>query len=103
MTETNTQRKFREYATRFDLLLEHLNDDLLPTLVVALNTHVSPQHFGKLSLSAEPIPLNERNLTDTRTRIGVLLEYALAFQLHEVLKGGTYTAGFLVANQFPDK
>lgn len=102
MPESNTQQLFKEYATRFQELLEHLNNELLPRLVDTINTHVSPQHFGKLSLSAEPIPLNERNLTDTRTRIGVLLEYALAFELHKVLEGGTYSAGFLVANQFPD-
>ncbi|AXH00730.1 hypothetical protein DVJ83_16425 (plasmid) [Deinococcus wulumuqiensis] len=94
-----TLQLFNDYHHRFDELLVHLNEELLPSLITSLNNS-SPQHFGKLD--HEPLPKNERNLTDARTRIGVLLEYALAFALDDVLKHGDYRAGFLVANQFPD-
>jgi len=94
---------FQVYHTRFPAVLEALNDDLLPRIVERMNSGVNSELIAKLP--SERLPTNERNLTDARTRIGVLLEYTLARYIDDELvglPGNTYRMGFVVANQYPD-
>ena len=69
-----------------------MNNDTLPRAV--------PLYHGDL------LPTNERNLTDVRTRIGVLLEYEFARAVSESLPPTVREHGieltYVVANQFPD-
>ena len=52
------------------------------------------------------LPTNQRNLTDVRVRLGVLLEYELAKAVNASLPSEIKDAGlvltYVVANQFPD-
>lgn len=55
--------------------------------------------------NGERIPTNERNLTDTRNRIGLILEYELARISNEILNENRITDlfwSYTVANRFPD-
>lgn len=54
-------------------ILDCLQSDLLAEAVRRINQQELP--FYMVLYEDEPIPTNERNLTDVRTRRGVLLEY----------------------------
>jgi hypothetical protein len=56
-------------------------------------------------LPSERLPTHQRNLTDARTRIGVLLEYSFALALQNALQGNnatSYRISYVVANRYPD-
>jgi hypothetical protein len=79
------------------------NTEILPKVLHQLNQSISLHQIAKLE--EERLPENERNLTDARTRIGVLLEYSLAICLDSFLApilGPGYLISFVVANKFPD-
>ena len=69
-----------------------MNNDTLPRAVALFPEDV--------------LPTNERNLTDVRTRIGILLEYefaqAVTASLPRRIKKSGLTLTYVVANQFPD-
>ena len=53
----------------------------------------------------EQIPVNERNLTDVRTRMGVLIEFELARLSNDLLRENNINGifwSYVVANRFPD-
>src|SRR5205807_1048982 len=84
-------------------VIEAFNEQLLPEAIRDLNQGIASHQIARLS--SERLPENERNLTDTRTRIGVLLEYSLGLCLDERLGrllGRRYRLGFVVTNKFPD-
>ena len=78
-----------ELLTRATTLM---NNDTLPTAVPLFPDDV--------------LPTNQRNLTDVRTRIGVLLEYEFAKAVNASLppeiKGEGLALTYVIANQFPD-
>ena len=99
--------QLRQLLSRYDdaprALVDAFNDDILPSAVDALNRTVSVRQISKLV--TERLPQNERNLTDARTRLGVLLEYALATVINAEWQqklGGEYALAFVVANRYPD-
>ncbi|PKU94600.1 hypothetical protein [Bifidobacterium pseudolongum] len=61
---------------------------------------------GKMALySGETIPTNERNLSDVRTRMGLLIEFelaALSNNLFDELELDEYFWTYVTANRFPD-
>ena len=59
-----------------EAVLRYLNEDLIPQAVTLMNNETLP---SEVSLFPEDVlPTNQRNLTDVRTRIGILLEYDFA-------------------------
>lgn len=101
--DSNTLRELLSNCERSgDKLVSVMNNDILPTAVTKLNEK-SRRRMGKLK--SEKLPRNERNLTDARTRIGILLEYSLAdiidSQWQEMLRG-EHTLAYVVINRFPD-
>lgn len=67
-----------------------------------INTGVSRDLMCRL---ANEVPPNEtRHLTDTRTRVSTLLEYALGYEANEILreKGGNQWLSCVLWNVFPD-
>lgn len=84
-------------------LIGVFNEVVLPRVVSQMNLEMSPHQIAKLA--SEKLPENERNLTDARTRIGVLLEYSLAIYLDKLFTeeiGPEHRVGFVVAHKFPD-
>ena len=69
-----------------------MNNDTLPSAVALF-----PQ---------DVLPSNQRNLTDVRTRIGILLEYefakAIIASLTSAVKAQGVALTYVIANQFPD-
>lgn len=80
-----------------------LRNDYFPELMNRFNSENSRKRFGLYR--NEQIPANERNLTDVRTRMGVLIEFELARLSNEILPEMGISDifwSYVVANRFPD-
>lgn len=84
-------------------IAQWLRTEYFPEIVSHFNHESSRKRFGLYQ--NEQIPANERNLTDVRTRMGVLIEFELARISNDFLS----TMGindifwsYVVANRFPD-
>lgn len=80
-----------------------LRAEFLPRLMTRFNTSDVRRRLGLYA--GERIPENERNLTDVRTRIGVIIEYELARLSNDLLREDGINDLFwtyVVANRFPD-
>ena len=84
-------------------LSKWLRDTYFPELMDRFNRESSRKRFGLYQ--KEQIPVNERNLTDVRTRMGTLIEFELARISNELLPElGILDLfwSYVVANRFPD-
>lgn len=80
-----------------------LREAYFPELKNRFNAEDSRKRFGLYK--GEKMPTNERNLTDVRTRLGVLIEFELARLSNELLaEFGIHDLfwSYVVANRFPD-
>lgn len=80
-----------------------LRKQYFPEIMSRYNLESSRKRFGLYR--NEQIPSNERNLTDVRTRMGVLIEFELARLSNEILPElGIEDVfwSYVVANRFPD-
>ncbi len=75
---------------------------LIGRAVERINQGVSKTLTARLA--SETPPLDPRHLTDTRTRVSTLLEYALAYELNHLLieEGEGRSASAVLWNVFPD-
>lgn len=76
--------------------------ELIGRAVAQINQGVSKTLTARLA--SETPPLDSRHLTDTRTRVSTLLEYALAYELNNLLiaEGEGRSASAVLWNVFPD-
>ena len=85
-------------------VLKYLTNHLLPQAVKILNEDMLPR-VVPLFLD-DTLPTNQRNLTDVRTRIGILLEYefakAVTASLPSAVREQDIELTYVIANQFPD-
>ena len=84
-------------------LTQRLRNEYFPEIVDRFNSEDSRRRFGLYQ--NERIPVNERNLTDVRTRMGVLIEFELARISNELLCSfgiNDVFWSYVVANRFPD-
>jgi hypothetical protein len=80
-----------------------LRQSYFPEIVRRFNSENSRKRFGLYQ--NEQIPMNERNLTDVRTRMGVLIEFEIARISNELLPEAGIDDifwSYVVANRFPD-
>lgn len=80
-----------------------LRNEYLAEIVQRFNSEQSRKRFALYQ--GEKIPANERNLTDVRTRMGILIEFELARLSNIILEENGITDIFwtyVVANRFPD-
>ncbi len=80
-----------------------LRNHYFPEIIARFNHAESRKRFGLYQ--GERIPANERNLTDVRTRMGVLIEFELARISNELLPEygiDDVFWSYVVANRFPD-
>jgi len=99
----NDIRKFLFSDTDTLETLDWLNDSFLPEIVEHLNTTDVRRRLG--IYAGERIPDNERNLTDVRNRVSLIIEYEMArvaTRLMEELKINDIFWSYVVANRFPD-
>ncbi|MGH9857653.1 MAG: hypothetical protein ACRD4B_07405, partial [Acidobacteriota bacterium] len=73
-------------VTDSEAILRVLRTDILPHAVRQMNEELLPFQFALYK--DDRVPTNQRNLTDVRTRMGVLLEYELAKAINHVLGEG---------------
>ena len=88
---------------RPDITSQWLRNEYFPLIMDRYNSESSRKRFGLYQ--NEQIPANERNLTDVRTRMGVLIEFELARISNELLPELGITDifwSYVVANRFPD-
>ena len=86
-----------------DKIAKWLRKQYFPEVMNRYNLETSRKRFGLYR--NERIPSNERNLTDVRTRMGVLIEFELARLSNEILlELGIEDVfwSYVVANRFPD-
>lgn len=97
---TDVESAIRGGASEFVGLL---NATLMEECVQRVNDRFSLRFMSKLA--TERLPTHQRNLTDARTRIGILLEYSFALALQDALEtNGTsgYRMSYVVTNRYPD-
>lgn len=78
---------------------------LLPNAVVNVNEFFSPRQLIKRSRDAEPLPIEKRQLSSYRTRIGTMLEYAISTFVDADIKSqfaDDLRLTFAVAHEYPD-
>lgn len=85
-------------------VLRYLDEELVPQAVRIMNEDTLP--LAVVLFPDDALPTNQRNLTDVRTRIGILLEYEFAKAVTEALPAAIKDQGialtYVIANQFPD-
>lgn len=80
-----------------------LQETFVPTVIKDLNSTDVRRRLG--IYAGEKIPENERNLTDVRNRVSLIIEYELARIATRILEGMKIDDIFwtyVVANRFPD-
>jgi hypothetical protein len=80
-----------------------LRDEYLPHLIQRFNVSNVRKRLGLYQ--GEKIPDNERNLTDVRNRVSLIIEYELARLSNDILKDHGVEElfwSYVVANRFPD-
>ena len=78
---------------------------LLTEAVAEVNANFSPQHLAKPSRQIEPLPTDTRQLSSYRTRIGIVLEYALSTTMARLLNekyDNQYLLTFATSHEYPD-
>ena len=84
-------------------MVDWLHEQYLPEIQRRLNSLDSRRRLALFG--GEKIPTNERNLTDSRNRVGLILEYELARHSNDLLKEAGIEDlfwSYVVANRFPD-
>ena len=83
--------------------LAFLTDEFIPAIVAKLNESDTRRRMALYG--GDRVPENERNLTDVRNRMSLLIEYKLAWIGNDVMEAHGITDLFwanVVANRFPD-
>ena len=83
--------------------LAFLTDEFIPGVVAKLNESGTRRRMALYG--GDRVPENERNLTDVRNRMSLLIEYKLAWIGNDVMEAHGITDLFwanVVANRFPD-
>lgn len=80
-----------------------LRTTYLPALIDEFNQESCRKRLGLYQ--GEVIPRNERNLTDVRTRVGLIIEYEIARLSNQILEAAGVDDlfwAYVVSNRFPD-
>lgn len=83
--------------------LAYLRETLLPTAVDRMNSSTLPLQCSRFETDA--VPTNQRNLTDVRNRVSLILEYELGKAIHDSIPAPLseeWPLNFVIANRFPD-
>lgn len=83
--------------------LHWLNSEFIPEIITRFNTTDVRRRLGLYA--GEKIPENERNLTDVRNRVSLIIEYEMARIATRVLEDHGIQDifwSYVVANRFPD-
>ncbi len=94
---------YQNTGTVLETIEHFLENELVPEAVTSLNDSCLQRRL--LVFDDEKLPTNQRNLTDFRTRLGVLIEYEFGRALDELLASKGLTDAqvvYVVANRFPD-
>lgn len=77
--------KIVDEGVGLDKKIELLNDHILPKVKNVLNNQYVSKNIARLPKDQEPIPSHPRNVTEVRTRVGLLIEFSLGNILQDKL------------------
>lgn len=89
--------------TDSEAILDALRNLVIPRCIELMNNDLLPKQFALHP--DDPIPTNQRNLTDVRTRMGVLLEYEFAKVVNTAIGpdiNEKVCLTYVISNKFPD-
>lgn len=69
-----------------ELLVDYFNTDILPRTIDLVNIHFASRRLAKLGRNAEPLPIEQRQLSSYRTRLGTMLEYSLGSEIDKIIE-----------------
>ena len=78
---------------------------ILPTVVDDVNKVFAPRQLIKRDRITEPLPIDKRQLSSYRTRLGTMLEYAMSSYMDAIINkafGSDLRLTFAVAHEYPD-
>lgn len=90
-------KDIEEIALWFDELVRFASDKI--------NREFSPRRLIKGSRAEEPLPIDTRQLSSFRTRIGTMLEYALSTEVDKIIRefnSDDFFFTFAVSHEYPD-
>ena len=105
MDEPNLSQLLSASVNPADQACAFFNKFLLPEAVGRVNSEFAPARLWKLSREREPLPVDTRQLSSYRTRMGTVLEYALSTAIQQSLRtryGEELFLTFAVAHEYPD-
>lgn len=80
-------------------------DSVVSTAAEEVNADFARRRLSKGTRLSEPLPIDTRQLSSYRTRIGTMLEYAISTEVDRVVRtalGDGYYFTFAVAHEYPD-
>ena len=80
-------------------------DEMVQKAADLLNTNFSPRRLCKAPRNIEPLPIEKKQLSSYRTRIGTMLEYGLGSEVDSMLAkehGKRLSLTFAAAHEYPD-
>jgi hypothetical protein len=83
-TSQNLERVVSD-NTEIDEKIDLLNTQIFPDLVEYFNSGEASDRLTRLTKDIEPVPDHSRNVTEIRTRVGLLLEFNLGIVIEEYL------------------
>ncbi len=78
---------------------------LMVQAVNRVNEKFSPRQLAKRDRKVEPLPIDRRQLSSYRTRLGTMLEYALSTYMDSEIEASFHSSlrlTFAVAHEYPD-
>lgn len=88
-----------------DKIAEFFRTEIIPAAIARINSSFGPRRLSKQSREIEPLPVDQRQLSSYRTRLGTMLEYGLSTEIEIILRkmyGEDFFLTFAVAHEFPD-
>ena len=108
MTDLSNLHALGEKVANQTASIDEITDfvsTLMPQAVMKVNSIFSPRQLAKQDRKTERLPIAKRQLSEYRTRLGTMLEYALSTQMDALIEktfGKDLRITFAVAHQYPD-
>ena len=102
---SNIVEKLKNPKLHHEAITEFLNERIIPEAVARVNEFFATKQLAKLSREVEPLPLEPRQFSAYRTRLGIILEYGMSTQIQYVLRqliSEEFLLTFVVSNEYPD-
>lgn len=105
MTDILSIEKLKDPNKFHKEICQFFNDIVATKAIERVNNYFAYKRLAKLSREAEPLPVDPKQLSSYRTRLGTMLEYAISTEIQRILeeeyKEDLYLT-FAVVHEYPD-